>query len=281
MTNKKVHPKKQSKKKPPRVKGAPRNEKSRQQSLLETLRAALAKNDRIFLQRQLTYHVIGSTSLPDIKAPSKKLFDLLNALLLFAAGRSPARNKLEICLERAEDASQQGVAILLLAKDGASSSEPAETSLAGIADINSCQKLVEGCGGALSYELLPHDQVRYRLFFPVESARQQMADGHRHYRYDIQITGFLALRKRYGVRKCAGLVHQVLHVVRSMVREPDTLLENADVGTVTLFYETGEEGASSVSSRISQRLVREAFRIGKKREPIAFRYQLSVQERGR
>jgi hypothetical protein len=120
-------------------------------------------------------------------------------------------------------------------------------------------------------------QAIFRMILPTsEGAREQDTKPKQLFKYDISISNYANLRKRFGIKKSQVLVGQIEMYVRALVRHPlDIVTAVREKGTITTIYETPKGAAQSVAGRISQRLGSEEFRIGKKIVALSFKYNLS------
>jgi len=122
----------------------------------------------------------------------------------------------------------------------------------------------------------PHRPI-YNIVLPAsEAAASRPAEESQTFKYNISIANYANVRKRFGIKKSASLLVQIEHYVKSLVRYPiDMVMSVSDKGIITTIYETQKGAAESVASRISQRLGKEDFRIGKRPVELAFKYELS------
>ena len=78
------------------------------------------------------------------------------------------------------------------------------------------------------------------------------------------------------MERATKLIILIENFVKSLVRYPiDMVVSFPEQGMISAIYESQEGVASSVATRISGRLKKEGFRLGKKSVTPHFRYQLT------
>ncbi len=258
---------------------------------LDLFRRALMSQDMLFLSRQVTYHLAAATGDLEVYADSDQFYLALTKLIEHIVRRSPRGNSIEIGLKPFALRSGPGIEIDISCQDrylDHPGGQPLLTALlteevdphSGIA-LSQCQETVRRQRGRLWADIPKAQQIVYHIILPSspESAHHGGLESQA-FKYDIFISNYASVRKHYGIRKSQSLVEQVEHYVRSLVRYPmDMVMSVSDRGMITTIYETQLGAAESVASRISQRLGREEFRIGKKPVELAFRYHLAPLSR--
>jgi len=148
--------------------------------------------------------------------------------------------------------------------------------------LQDCRQTVIRQMGQLWIDFAKPHRPLYRLALPSsERASPEEKSAYQTFKYDISISNYSDVRKRFGMRKSRSLLAQIEHSVRALVRYPiDMVMSLGERGMVTAIYETQRGAAQSVASRISQRLGSEHFKIGKKPVSIAFSYRLSPLSSG-
>lgn len=254
---------------------------------LEAMHHVLKAHDLLFLSRHLIYHVVGTFDLPRAHGSSEEAVAILTELVVAAAKRASFHSKLEIQVkgvslregpaiqarfvyEVASLNEEERQKILERFFKGAEEGEDAS-------DLAFCRAALRRVGGRLWLEFPKGHHVAFTFHWPgyAVSGVKQSKDYGTH-KYDIVITDFTKIRQRFGVARAQKLVHLLEGFVRTLVRHPvDMVMAFPDQGMVTAIYESQEETASSVATRISQRLKKESFRLGTKNVMPHFRYQLS------
>ncbi|HPQ80625.1 MAG TPA: hypothetical protein PLZ86_02760 [bacterium] len=254
---------------------------------LELVRRVLMAQDLLFLSRQVTYHVAASADLPSAWADANQIHYVFSKLVEHLVRRAARSSRISISLSSFALRSGPGVEISFASLDRnlaesdrnafvAELFQGAPDSLSGVA-LSDCRQVVMRQHGQLWVDFPKPDRPVYHVVLPVsEEAAAAVPLAQQTFKYDIAISNYADLRKRFGIRKSHSLVSQIEHYVRSLVRYPiDVVLALSDKGVITTIYETQRGTAQTVASRISQRLGSETFRIGKRQVDLAFSYHLS------
>ena len=254
---------------------------------LELIRRVLMAHDMLFLSRQLVYHVAAAEGVPHAFADPDQIRLVFTMLLEHLARRAPRGGRIAIKLTPALLHSLPAVEVQLSAIDRHLEQMDTRALLGKLfeqaADPESgvslfeCREVVARQHGRLWVNLPKRDQPSFHIVLPAseEAARLRSAE-HQSFKYDITIANFSMVRKRFGIRKSQSLVDQIEHYVRSLVRHPmDMVMAASDKGIITTIYETQRGTAESMASRISQRLAKEVFRIGRRPVELSFHYHLS------
>ncbi len=255
-------------------------------SPLEMVRKTLAAQDMLFLSRQVAYHLSASSDLPKIWADPEEARRVLGKLLEHIVKRAPRRSNVDMELATHSLRSGTGVEIRLQSIDHrleevdasafmATLYSPAPDDVSGVM-LGELREMALGMQGRMWADLpKPGNPVFHLLFPTTEVSAEQPKSEHQTFKYDIQISNYASVRKRFGIKKSLSLVDQVERYVRSLVRYPmDMVMSAAEKGTVTTIYETQGGAAESVASRISKRLGKEEFHIGRRPVELTFRYKL-------
>lgn len=242
----------------------------------------------LFLSRQISYHVAAASELPDAWADQERVRKSLSQLVEHIVKRSPRRGKIAISLVPHSLRSEPGIEISILGADihteGVDTNTFMATLFSAEADthsgitLSSLREEIIELRGRLWVDMPKPGAPVYHLLLPTtKGSTDPRAATHHTFRYDIRIENYASVRKRFGIRKSFSLVAQIEHYVKSLVRYPiDMVISSGEKGTITTIYETQGGPAESVASRISQRLARETFHIGKKPVEIVFSYALST-----
>ena len=254
---------------------------------LDLVRRVLMAHDLLFLSRQVTYHIAASSELPQAWADADQVQYAFSQIIEHLVRRAARASRISIALAPFALRSGPGVEISFAGVDR----NLAETdrnafltelfqgeadAVSGVA-LTDCRQVVVRQRGQLWVDFPKPNRPVYHLVLPVsQEAAAAVPSAQQTFKYDIAISNYADVRKRFGLRKSQSLVAQIEHYVRSLVRYPiDVVMALSDKGVITTIYETQRGTAQSVASRISQRLGGETFRIGKKPVDIAFSYHLS------
>ena len=141
----------------------------------------------------------------------------------------------------------------------------------------SCREIISSQGGQMWADLPEPLRPAYYMVLPSsEIAAHAQAVPQKMFKYDISISNYANIRKRFGIKKSLMLVGQIEMYVRALVRHPiDIVSAVREKGLITTIYESPSGYAQSVASRISQRLGTEEFHIGKRTVDLNFHYKLS------
>lgn len=254
---------------------------------VKVIQEVLKALDILFLNRRLSYHVVATTDLPLAYGSEKEALTVLTELLSTTARHTSPGSKLEIGIQNSH--LREGVAIQtklefegkrltdldrqrLLEELYANPKE--ETESEGMAYAKTILRHV---GGGFWLEFPSETRVALTFHWPASARpRVPMPSSFGAYKYDIWLIDYGKIRKRFGIPKSEKLVRQIEEFTRSLVRHPtDIVVSFPAQGMVTAIYESQEGAASSVTARISQRLSKEPFKIGKKSIVPKFRYQLT------
>lgn len=286
--------------KKPRRKAAPRKKAARAQPWpppedrrtffdpLYLLRKVLASSDMLFLSRQIAYHMASASDLPQTFGDPEQVRLVMSKLIEHLVKKAPRRSNISMELNTHSLRSGPGVEIrmqgterLLEGRDASSLMatlySPKPDSESGVS-LGGLRETMLGMRGRMWVDLPKPNNPIYHLLLPTteEAAEIPHAD-HKTFKYDIHIMNFANVRKRFGIRKSASLVEQIELYVRSLIRYPmDMVMSATEKGIITTIYETQGGGAESVASRISQKLGRERFYIGRRPVELTFRYELKA-----
>lgn len=244
-------------------------------------------HDILFLNRHLTYHVTSNSDLPQARGGEEEALTVLTELLDTTARQAAFGSRLDIHIQA--ETGREGAAIRTrLVYEGNPLSDldrqhfieevygapEKETAASGVA---SAKNILRQVGGQFWLEFPKETCVALTFNWPAAGgAAVGRPSGFATYKYDIWVTEFNRIRQRFGIPKSNKLMTQIESYIRSLVRHPiDIVIAFPDRGMVTAIYGSQEGAASSVAGRISGRLHKESFRIGKKNITPKFRYQLT------
>jgi len=255
---------------------------------LELVRKVLTTSDMLFLSRQVAYHMSTSGDLPKAWADPDRMRHIISRLIEHIVKRAPRRSYISMELDTHSLRSGPGVELRLRSADthleGVETSafmatlySPEPDSVSGIS-LAELREMILKSHGRMWVDLPKPTSPVYHVVIPTnEKAADMPRTDHQTFKYDIQITNYSSVRKRFGIRKSLSLVDQVERSVRSLVRFPmDMVMSAGEKGVVTTIYETQGGAAESISSRISHRLGRETFHIGRRPVELNFSYKLSA-----
>lgn len=247
----------------------------------------LKAHDLLFLGRQLSYHVVTTSDLPKAFGAAEEAHAVLNELLSQSARHAGFGSKLEIELKgvklregpviqisflyegkQAEEEARQRV-VEQIYGDGANA------ALSG--GLSAVRSLLKRAGGQLWLEFPKENQTAFLFNWPTfDFQAGGLQTRYGTCRYDIWLSDYSKIRQRFGITRARKLVQQIEEFVRSLIRHPvDMVISFPARGMITAIYESQEGAASTVATRISQRLKKEAFRLGRKNVTPVFRYRLS------
>ena len=262
---------------------APKNYFDFVASIHEVLKA----HDLLFLSRQLTYHVVTMSDLPQAFGSREEALSILTELLTVGTKQAVFGSKLEIQIKQLPlkegsfietrfvyggrpltDLDRQQ---MLEAFYGISETKG---DAAGLAVVKSS---LRSLGGQLWIEFPKEDVVALTFYWPAfDTSKLGRQPNTGTYKYDITLTDYAKIRQRFGVERSKKLVRLLEQFIKSLIRYPvDMVISFPEQGTISAIYESQEGVASSVATRISQRLKKESFRLGSKSVTPSFRYQLT------
>lgn len=255
--------------------------------VLGVLRRVLSAMDMLFLSRQITYHVAASAELQKVFADIERVKFILAKILEHIVRRAQRLSRIEIGIKDYSFRGNPGMEIAFSSEDKCFGELDRQKFLAdifqgktdemsGIA-LAECRSALLREQGQLWVDVSKSKRVVYHAVLPVSEKPKTAGDpAQQTFRYDISISNYADVRRRFGVRKSASLVGQIEQYVKSLVRYPvDMVMSIGEKGMITTIYETPQGSAQSVASRISERLGHETFHIGRKSVDISFSYHLS------
>lgn len=255
--------------------------------LLDLIRRTLMAHDLLFLSRQVTYHIAADATLPLVYANADQVQFVFSQLIEHAVRRATAGSRISIALKKFILRNQQGIKLCICAVDRHLDSEssrefvgelfqnrPDAVSGVSLAD---CREVIGRQRGQLWVEINKPSHPDYYLVLPASEDEISADEApHQTFKYDISISNYADVRRRFGIRKSISLVSQIEQCIKSLVRYPiDMVMSVGDKGIITTIYETQRGAAQSVASRISERLGSEKFCIGKRPVDVSFSYHLS------
>lgn len=255
--------------------------------ILALIRKVLISHDLFFLSRQVTYHISVDAELPDVFADPDQVQFLFSQMVEHLIKRSARSSRLSVVLKKYMLRGGPGIEITFSTSDRYLTEKDQQEFLSGLfqggedkisgVSLTSCRTLALRESGQLWVDVPKTSNPVYHLALPSTEQATALSDtGQQTFKYDILISNYSTVRKRFGIRKSVSLLSQIEHYIRSLVRYPiDMVMSLGDKGMITTIYETPRGTAQSVASRISERLGSEKFCIGKKMVDISFSYRLS------
>ena len=255
---------------------------------LDMLRKVLTSSDMLFLSRQIAYHMASASELPQAFGDPERTKQVLTKLIEHLVKKAPRRSNISMELKTHSLRRGPGVEIRMQGTDRFSEKRDASALMATLYSpepddesgvvLAKLRETMLGMRGRMWVDLPKPNNPIYHIVLPTtKEALEAPHAEHQTFKYDIHIMNFANVRKRFGIRKSASLVEQIERYVKSLVRYPmDMVMSLTEKGIITTIYETQGGGAESVASRISQKLGREAFHIGRRPVELTFRYKLST-----
>lgn len=256
--------------------------------MLQHIQQVCSAHDQLFLQRQLRYRVTASADLPKVFANPDQIFMVLSHLISNAIKFGPRGSEIEIKLK--EVSLRQGAGVeASVTNESANFTEKDRYQLfekfyntkgskvEGIG-LAVCREIIQKSCGQLWVDIPAKGKVAFafvlpcvEIDFPVDSKNQQT------YKYDITIANYKEIKEQFGGDKSSLLLSRIEDHVRTLIRHPiDVVTTFENSGIISIIYETHEEHAGSISTRISHKLGSENYRIGKSPIEVTFKYHLSV-----
>lgn len=255
--------------------------------VLDLIRHVFKAHDLLFLSRQVSYHIATTSDLPKAWADADQIQFVFSQIIEHLVRRAARASRVSIALAPFTLRSGQGIGISFSSIDRNLRDIDRQVfltelfqghidAISGIS-LSDCRQVIVRQRGQLWVDFQKSNRPAYHLVLPISPETAALSPtAQQTFKYDIAISNYADVRKRFGIRKSQSLVMQIEHYVRSLVRYPiDVVMALGDKGIITTIYETQRGTAQSVASRISQRLGTETFRIGKRPVDIAFSYHLS------
>ncbi|MFH1873755.1 MAG: hypothetical protein ABH859_01015 [Pseudomonadota bacterium] len=244
-----------------------------------------ASLDLLFLGKRITYHIAADSELSPIFAAADEVQAVLTELFRRIVKRMPHGERIDVSLNEVSLRQGRGIEIMLKCLER----DDAAKNLAGLlhelfgegeqgpdSSLFACRSSIIKQGGQLTVDLPKPKQPVFRVVLPTVGTLSLASSDQYTYKYIITIKNIANIRKRFGITKSYGFVSQIENYVRSLVRHPiDIVMSDPDKGIITAIYDTTKGAAQSVSSRISERMGKEEFKIGKKVVDVQFKYRLS------
>lgn len=259
--------------------------------IMNLIQQVCATHDILFLQKQLHYHISASADLPKVYANPEQILLVLSNLISNAVKYAPRGSDIELNIKEVSLRQGAGVEIIII-----NSSEEfterdryhifekfykdksAEAGRVSGLGLSICREIIQKSHGQLWVDIPTKGKVAFAFVLPcAEIKGGEKGAVHQTFKYDITVANYEDILSQYGPDKSQGLLVQVEDYVRKLVRYPvDVVTTFEQSGVVSTIYETEEGHASSVATRISQKLGSEHFRIGKKEIDVTFQYRLST-----
>ena len=259
--------------------------------VLQQIQQVCATHDQMFLQRQLHYRVIASADLPKAFANPDQIFIVISHLISNAIKFAPRATEIGIKVREVPLRQGNGIEVSVVnecpnftEKDRYqiferfyNNAKASESKVAGVG-LAVSREIVQKSGGQLWVGIPSKGKVYFTFVLPcAETIPQAKPRGNQTYKYDITIANFKDLKENLGGEKISLLLQKIEESVRKLVRYPIDVVAAFEMnGIISTIYETNEGNASSVATRISQKLGTEEFKVGKANVPIVFKYHLSV-----
>ncbi len=259
---------------------------------LDLIRRTIVSHDSVFLGRRIAHHISFCENLPMIWGNKESLGRAFFGIIEHIVKRADHSSRIEIRLESFALRNGPGVKVSIEINDHAVGSSNRDEVLDSLivesrddksgVSLFDCRQLVMKQRGQMWADIPKDHSVVFHIVLPAsELAGVKPGEEQTTFKYDISIMNYANVRKRFGIKKSSSLVTQIEHYIRSLVRYPiDMVMAAGEKGIITTIYETQKGAANSVASRISQRLGKEEFRIGRRPVELSFKYQLSQVETG-
>jgi hypothetical protein len=259
--------------------------------ILQQVQHVCTTHDQMFLQRQLRYRVTASADLPKVFANPNQIFVVLSHIISNAIKYTPRSSEIEIRIKEVTLRQGAGVEVSVInespnftEKDRYQifekfySNHPEDAVKAPGMGLALCRDTVQRAGGQMWVDIPSKGKVSFAFVLPcADVLTKPRPKSHQTYKYDITIANYKELKDTIGVEKISMLLHRIEESVRKLVRYPiDVVAAFETNGVISTIYETQEGFASSVATRISQKLGEEDFKVGKTSVPVMFKYHLSV-----
>lgn len=259
--------------------------------ILHYVQQVCSTHDQLFLQRQLRYRVTASSDMPKVFANPDQIFVVLSNLVSNAIKFAPRGSEIEIRAKEVSLRQGAGVEVNIInespnftEKDryqifekfyNAKNGEAGGVAGLGLAV---CREIVQKAGGQLWVDIPAKGKVSFAFVLPcAEVTTPAKTKSNQTYKYDIAISNYKDLKDKIGSEKLQTILHQIENSVRKLVRYPiDVVAAFETSGVISTIYETQEGFASSIATRISQKLGEEQFKVGKTSVPVTFKYHLSI-----
>ncbi len=253
-------------------------------SAINIVQQTCASLDLLFLSKRITYHIAADSELSPIFASSDEVQAVLAEMFRRIVKRMPHGERIDIALDEVSLRQGRGIEIKLNSIER----DDAAKNLAGLlqelfgeggqdaeASLFACREAIMKQGGQLTVDLPKPKHPVFRLVMPTVGTLSLACSDQYTYKYIITLKNIANIRKRFGIKKSYGFVSQIENYVRSLLRHPvDIVMSDPDKGVITAIYDTTKGAAQSVSSRISERLGSEEFKIGKKKVDVQMKYSL-------
>jgi len=259
--------------------------------ILQQIQQVTSTHDQLFLQRQLRYRVMASAELPKAFANPDQIFVVLSNLISNAIRFAPRGSEIEMHIKEVKLRQGAGVEVSVINEspdftekdryhifEKFYTAKPVEGQHTTGLGLAVSREILQKAGGQIWVDIPAKGKVSFTFVLPcAEVVHQVRGKGHQTYKYDIAINNYKEIKENYGSEKCQALLHRIEGSVRKLVRYPiDVVAAFETNGVISTIYETQEGSASSVATRISQKLGEEGFKVGKDSEPVTFKYHLSI-----
>lgn len=269
--------------------GTVEEEKRHYFDILDKIQQVCSTHDQLFLQRQLRYRVIASSDLPKVYADPNQMFVVLSNIISNAIKHAPRNSEINVVAKEVRLRQGAGVEVQIVnenpdytERDRYQAFEKfysaKESAKHGGVSLAVCREIVAKACGQLWVDTPSKGKVAFSFVLPcVEIKREQKPKGQQIFKYDITITNYKDIKDKMGREKSHSILAQVEECVRKLVRYPlDVVTTFEHSGVVSTIYETHEGHATSVATRISQKIGGEKFIVGNDVVPLTFKYHLSV-----
>lgn len=259
--------------------------------VMNQVQQVCATHDILFLQKQLHYHISASADLPKVFASPEQILLVLSNLVSNAIKFAPRGTDIDINVKEVSLRQGAGIEITVIntseeftEKDRYHIFEKFYTGKKSESDKNRgfglsvCREIIQQSHGQLWVDIPAKGKVAFAFVLPCAEVKGPYKQTiHQTFKYDITLANYEAIVTRFGHDKSQHLLQQVEEYVRKLVRYPvDVVTAFEQSGIISTIYETEEGHASSVATRISQKLGSENFHIGKDSVNVTFQYRLST-----
>ena len=258
------------------------SKKDKSFDFVDFINQLLKTHDFLFLSRKLSYHVVTTTDLPRAFGSQDEGMAVLTELLAFSAKHADFNSRLEIQIKSVQLRAGPAIEIKFIYQGKTLTELDHQKILEKFygketGGISLARMSLRKFGGQFWLEFPKQNHVALTFNWPAfDMAQDKAKRSYSTYQYDILITDYSKIRQRFGIVRARKMLGMVENFVKTLVRHPvDMVMAFPERGMVTAIYESQEGTASSVSTRISQKLKKETFRLGRKNVSPQFRYQLS------
>lgn len=259
--------------------------------MMTQIQQVCSTHDILFLQKQLHYHISASADLPKVYANPEKILLVLSNLISNAVKYAPRGSDIDLSVKEVGLRQGAGVEVTIVnaSEDFTErdryrifekfyAGRGGDASRNGGLGLSICREILQDSHGQLWVDIPSKGKVAFAFILPCAEIQGAAKSGIPHtFKYDITVANYDDIKTKFGSEKSYNLLLQVEEYVRQLVRYPiDVVTAFEQNGLISTIYETQEGNASSVATRISQKLGTEHFHIGKNEINLTFQYRLST-----